>query len=77
MIYISAFLLGPVAAAAAAIGSALADMAGGYAVYIPATLIIKALWGLFSLCSAEKGLCAVCRRLRHGRRGHDRRLRGF
>ncbi len=55
MIYISAFLLGPVAAAAAAIGSALADLAGGYAVYIPATLIIKGLMGLiFALLSRKR-----------------------
>jgi uncharacterized membrane protein len=47
MIYISAYLLaGPLGAAAAAIGSALADLAAGYAAYIPATFIIKGLMGL-------------------------------
>lgn len=47
MIFLSAWLLGPAAsAAAAAIGSALADLVGGYAVYIPATFIIKGLMGL-------------------------------
>ena len=46
MISLSAFLLGPLAAVAAGIGSAFADLAGGYAVYIPATFIIKGLMGL-------------------------------
>jgi uncharacterized membrane protein len=47
VIFISAYLLGgPVAAAVAAIGSALADLAAGAAVYIPATFIIKGLMGL-------------------------------
>jgi uncharacterized membrane protein len=55
MIYISAYLLGPVAAAASAIGSALADLAGGYAVYIPATFIVKGLMGLvFALLSKKR-----------------------
>jgi uncharacterized membrane protein len=55
MIYISAYLLGPVAAAASAIGSALADLAGGYAVYIPATFIIKGLMGLiFALLNKKR-----------------------
>ncbi|NLM83657.1 MAG: ECF transporter S component [Clostridiales bacterium] len=47
VIFISAYLLGgPVAAAVAAIGSALADLAAGAAVYIPATFVIKGLMGL-------------------------------
>lgn len=48
MIYLSAYLLGgPLAGVAAAIGSALADTASGYAAYIPATFVIKGLMGLF------------------------------
>jgi uncharacterized membrane protein len=46
IIYLSAWLLGPAAEVAAAIGSALADLAGGYTVYLPATFIIKGLMGL-------------------------------
>ncbi|MBQ8175041.1 MAG: ECF transporter S component [Clostridia bacterium] len=51
----SAFLLGPVyGTAAAGIGSCLADVIGGYFVYAPATLVIKALialvaWLLYNL----------------------------
>lgn len=40
----AAWILGPVyGAAAAATGSALADLIAGYPVYIPATLVIKAI----------------------------------
>jgi uncharacterized membrane protein len=37
---------GPIAAAVAAIGSALADLAAAAAIYIPATFVIKGLMGL-------------------------------
>ena len=44
MVLLSAMLLGPwYGAAAAGIGSALADLISGYAIYIPATLLLKAL----------------------------------
>lgn len=44
LVLISAFLLGPIyGAAAAGIGSALADLITGYAYYAPGTLVIKAL----------------------------------
>lgn len=47
VVLLSAFLLGPAAGAlAAGIGSALADLFAGYALYAPATLIIKALTAL-------------------------------
>lgn len=46
MIYAAAWFLGPLAAAAAAIGSALADIILGYAIYAPATFVIKGLMGL-------------------------------
>lgn len=53
-IYVSAFVFGgPVAAAAAAIGSALADLLAGAAVYIPATFVIKCVMGL--VCGAISG----------------------
>lgn len=46
IIYATAMLIGaPWAAIAAALGSALADWAIGFPVYIPATLIIKGLMG--------------------------------
>lgn len=49
-IYIIAYLLGgPAAAAAAGIGSALADLTT-FPVYAPATLIIKGLMGLIAGC---------------------------
>lgn len=47
IVLISAYLLGPWwGGAAAGIGSALADLIGGYPVYIPASLLIKALMGI-------------------------------
>ena len=43
IVNIAAWVLGPVyGAAAAGIGSALADIISGYVVYAPATLVIKA-----------------------------------
>ncbi|UOO38100.1 ECF transporter S component [Oscillospiraceae bacterium CM] len=46
-IYISAYLLGgPIAAVAAAIGSALSDLTTPWAFYAPATFVIKGLMGL-------------------------------
>lgn len=50
VIYSAAMLVGaPWAAAAAALGSALADLAHGYIAYVPATVIIKGLMGF--LCA--------------------------
>lgn len=46
VILVSAFILGPIAAIPAAIGSALADLLAGYAQYIAPTFIIKGLMGL-------------------------------
>lgn len=48
VILAAAQLLGPVAFFPAAIGSALADMAGGYTIYIPGTFVIKGLMGFVS-----------------------------
>ncbi len=46
-IFVSALLFGPLAGAmAGGIGSALADVLGGYAVYAPFTLVIKGIEGL-------------------------------
>ena len=42
----SAWLLGPIGALAAGIGAALADLLSGYAIYAPATFVIKALMSL-------------------------------
>lgn len=47
-IFAAASLLGPYAAISAIIGSALADLLATYAIYIPATAIIKGLMGLVS-----------------------------
>ncbi|MDR1774903.1 MAG: ECF transporter S component [Actinomycetes bacterium] len=50
-VFLAAALIGgPAAAVAAGVGSALADVAAGYALYAPATLVIKALMGL--VCGA-------------------------
>ncbi|MBQ3379579.1 MAG: ECF transporter S component [Clostridia bacterium] len=47
VVLLASFLLGPVwGAVAAAIGSAMADIFSGYAVYAPATFIIKGLMAL-------------------------------
>ena len=49
IVNVSAWVLGPAyAAAASGIGSALADIISGYAVYAPATLVIKALMAAVS-----------------------------
>ena len=46
LVILSGWLLGgPYGALAAGIGSALADVLSGYAVYAPATFVIKALMG--------------------------------
>jgi uncharacterized membrane protein len=57
VIYAASFLLGgPAAAAAAAVGSALADLAAGSVVYAPATFVIKGTMALAAsaLCRREK-----------------------
>ncbi len=49
MVNISAWLLGPLyGGAAAGLGSAAADLFAGYVVYVPATLITKALMAVLS-----------------------------
>ena len=49
LVNISAWILGPAyGAAAAGIGSALADIVSGYMIFAPATLIIKALMAVAS-----------------------------
>ena len=54
-VLLSAFMLGPFwGSLAAGIGSALADVFGGYALYAPATFLIKATmavmsWGMYKL----------------------------
>ena len=55
IIYIAACILpAPYAAAAGAIGGALADGLSGYAVWIPATIVIKAVTALFFTRKTEK-----------------------
>ncbi len=51
LIIVAAFILNPFyAAIAAGVGSALADLFSGYAIYIPATFIIKAVIALIASC---------------------------
>lgn len=66
MIYLSACILPlPYAMAAAGIGGALSDLAGGYAIYIIPTLIIKALNACVFTAKKDKiltlrnGLCSI------------------
>jgi uncharacterized repeat protein (TIGR04002 family) len=54
LVYICASLLGPWGIVAGAIGEGLADVAGGFAAYFPATVVVKALIALpFSLFNAK------------------------
>ncbi|MBR2284265.1 MAG: ECF transporter S component [Ruminococcus sp.] len=61
LVNISAWILGPVyGAAAAGIGSAMADLISGYVVFVPATLVIKALmavaaWYVYKALSRRAG----------------------
>jgi uncharacterized membrane protein len=48
VIFASAAVLGPLAAVVGGVGSALADWLAGYSIYIPATLVIKAMMGLLT-----------------------------
>ena len=55
-IYFTALLLGgPIAAGAAAVGSALCDLSLSYAIYIPATFVIKGVMGLVAAIIMKKG----------------------
>ncbi|MDR0906246.1 MAG: ECF transporter S component [Oscillospiraceae bacterium] len=56
VIFAAAFLLGgPLAAAAAGIGSGLADLLAGAVVYVPGTIIIKALMALAAGAIIRRG----------------------
>lgn len=46
MIFLAAMLLGPMGVAAAAVGSALSDLVGGYMTYILPTFLIKGVMAL-------------------------------
>ena len=43
MVFLAAMLLGPVGVAAAAVGSALSDLVGGYMTYLLVTFVIKGI----------------------------------
>lgn len=55
IIFLAALLLGPYAALIGGVGSALADLLGGYFVYILPTFVIKALMGLLAGRYARRG----------------------
>ena len=66
VVILGAWLLGPVyGAAAGGVGPAMADLLSGYAVYVPATLVIKAIMALAAAllyrALGKKGLivCAI------------------
>ncbi len=46
MVFLAAMLLGPMGVAAAAVGSALSDLVGGYMTYLPVTFVIKGVMAL-------------------------------
>ncbi len=54
LIYLSALIIGPWAMLAGAIGEGLADIAGSYVIYAPATVIIKALIAVPFLTVSKK-----------------------
>lgn len=57
IVLLGAYLLGPgYGAAAAGIGTALADLLGGYPVYVPATLVIKAVMAALAGLLYRKGM---------------------
>lgn len=66
VVLLGAYLLGPGwGAAAAGLGSALADLLGGYPMYMPATLVIKAVMaalaaGLYRLSGGRNSRTAAC-----------------
>lgn len=66
VVLLGAYLLGPGwGAAAAGVGSALADLLGGYPLYIPATLVIKAAMaasagGLYHALQGKRGGSVLC-----------------
>lgn len=55
MILLAAMVVGPLAIPAAAIGSALADLFSGYALYAPATAVIKGLVALIAWLLFRRG----------------------
>lgn len=55
VIFLAALLLGPYAALAAGIGSALADLLAGYILYMAPSFMIKAMMGLVVGSFARKG----------------------
>ena len=55
LIYIASLIIGPWAILAGALGEGLADVAGGYVMYAPATVIIKALIAVPFLIIYKKG----------------------
>lgn len=64
IVLLGAYLLGPVwGAVAGGVGSALADLLAGYAMYVPGTLVIKALMalaaGLLYKALREKGIPGI------------------
>lgn len=66
VVLLGAYLLGPLwGAVAGGVGAALADLMAGYAMYVPATLVIKALMallagGLYRLLRTRKWALPVC-----------------
>ena len=59
MILLAAMVVGPLAIPAAAIGSALADLFSGYALYAPATAVIKGLVALIAWLMLPVAAAAV------------------
>jgi uncharacterized membrane protein len=62
MILLCAYIMGPIVLFPAAIGSALADLALGYNIWIPATFVIKGLLGLVAALILRKDPVSVARK---------------
>ena len=66
IVLLAAYLLGPVyGAIAGGVGSALADLLSGYPIYVPATLVIKAVMALaaallYRAMAKKTGALVVC-----------------
>ena len=54
VVYVAAYLFGPVGAVSAAVGSALADLLLGSAIYAPGTFIIKGAMALLAALALKK-----------------------
>ena len=65
MVFLAAMLLGPVGVAAAAVGSALSDLVGGYMTYLLPTFVIKGAMALVRPVGTPPGNSHTMMRANH------------